>query len=62
MTDPSSRDPLANVCRAILERDALRFATLKKVDRAFTNQGHVLQVQYDVAMVFFRADERFQLG
>ena len=57
-----SGDPLADVCRAVLERDAVRFATLEKIDRVSTNQGHVVQVQYYVATVWFRADERFQLG
>src|SRR6202022_1554758 len=36
-----SGDPLADVCRAVRERDAVRFATLEKVDRVLTYQGHV---------------------
>jgi hypothetical protein len=56
-----SGDPLANVCRAIRERDVVPFATLEKVDRVSTYQGHVFQIQDYRSVFSFRADQRFQL-
>ena len=56
-----SGHPLADVCRAVLERDAVRFAPHEKVDCVHTDQGQILQVQYYAATACFTADQRFQL-
>src|SRR6266481_6595122 len=37
----SSRDPLADICWAILERDVVRFAALEKTDRVLIHEGEV---------------------
>src|SRR5712664_970012 len=42
-----SRDPLADICWAILERDVVRFAALEKTDRVLIHEGEV-----------FRSEER----
>ena len=57
-----SGDPLADVCRAIRQRDVVPFATLEKVDRVLTYQGHVFQIQDYRSVSCFRADQRLQLG
>ena len=36
-----SRDPFADICWAILERDVVRFAALEKTDRVLIHEGEV---------------------
>src|ERR1700761_6788471 len=58
---PFSRDPLADVCWAIVELDAARFATLKKTDSVLIHQRQIFQVQGDAATDPFRTEQLFQL-
>src|SRR5260370_25136841 len=48
-TGSFSRDPLANVCRAILDLDAVGFAALHETNSLPIDEGQVFQVQYDEA-------------
>src|SRR6266404_2111592 len=61
-TGSFSRDPLANVCRAILDLDAVRFADLEKPDSLSIHEGQVFQVQDDAATLRFRSKQCFHLG
>src|SRR5713101_7381102 len=58
----SSRDPLADICWAILERDVVLFAALQKIDPVLIHEGQISQVQDDAATVGLFADQRFQLA
>src|SRR5258708_15600583 len=42
-----SRDPLADICCAILERDVVRFAALEKTDPPFIHEGYISQLHAD---------------
>src|SRR5579863_7972447 len=55
-------DPLADVRIAVHQRNTGGFALSKKSYAILTCQGHILEVENDMAIFPFRADERFQLG
>lgn len=46
-------NPLPDVCRAILERDAVDFAERKKSHSVLADECYILQVQSDATTLFF---------
>src|SRR5579862_63453 len=55
-------DPLADVWIAVHQRNTGGFALRKKSYAILTCQSHILEVENDMGIFPFRADERFQLG
>src|SRR5712671_5653904 len=55
-------DPLANVCRAILQADARPFTASEEVDGLAVDQPHVLEVERDELGRSVLVDQSLQLG
>jgi len=51
-----SRNPLADIWRAIRQRDAAFFASGEKIDLILASQRYVLQVQYYPPTGWFRSE------
>jgi hypothetical protein len=56
-----SRDPLADIIRAIHQGDAIRFAAREKDNGISTYHNEVFQVEDYTAAVCFGVNQRFQL-
>src|ERR1700747_2019007 len=61
-SSPFSLDPLADVCRTILELDASRFAAPEETDNLLIHEPEIFQVQDDAPTARFGADQRLQLA
>lgn len=57
-----SRNPLADICWAIPERDVVRFAAFEKTDRVLIHQRQVFQIHDYAATARFCAQQCFQLA
>ncbi|HJZ75267.1 MAG TPA: hypothetical protein VKE51_26215 [Vicinamibacterales bacterium] len=63
MTAPSlSRNPLTDVCWAIPQLDALRLTALQKMNSVLIHEDQLDEVQDDMTLLSFRAEQRSQLA
>jgi hypothetical protein len=54
-------DPLADICRAILQRDAPGFAARKVFHGISIDERHILQIQNQTLIARFQREEPVQL-
>ena len=56
-----SRNPLADISRAVLESGAIRLAICQKPYGVSIQQLHVVQIQDQVVILYFRLEQSLQL-